>query len=347
MEILRRIILIGLSVTINVGCSEFPERQKCTSNAICGKEFRCDVNSGRCVTNEAVGITSDGGGISAADQNVPTDATVVTSITPCPETTVELDGITWQCVEGGTFQMGSNDYADNTRPVHQVEVPSFWMSKSEVTVTQYRACVLDGGCDSPSTGGETFNFAQPERDDHPINGVSFDQATQFAEFVGDGARLPSEAEWEFAARSRGQTPNLPWSAISQASSTCNEANIWEVDDGDAAGCNTNATMTVCSIETGNSAQGICDLVGNVSEWTQDYYRASYDCDLYRDADECRGGGQAPIDGSAWLTDTQTRKRVYRGGAWSSDAADANALHRRGDGQDRQKDNLGIRLVRTL
>ena len=108
-----------------------------------------------------------------------------------------------------------------------------------------------------------------------------------------------------------------------------------------------ATAPVCSLESGHSVQGICDLTGNLSEWVEDYYRASYDCDLNRDAEDCRQGGQAPTDGAAWLTDTQTRKRIYRGGSWSSDATQSNALHRRGDTPDKQKDNRGFRLVRPL
>ena len=112
----------------------------------------------------------------------------------------------WVQIPGGTFQMGSASGDDDEQPVHTVGVAGFKMMKSEVTVGQYRKCVDAGSCTAPDTG-EDCNW-NTGREDHPVNCVDWNQAQAFA--VWAGGRLPTEAEWEYAARSGGKARTYPW-----------------------------------------------------------------------------------------------------------------------------------------
>jgi len=104
-----------------------------------------------------------------------------------------------------------------------------------------------------------------------VNRVSWHQMMTFAAWVG--ARLPTEAEWEFAASSRG-TGVYPWGAASPSSTLAD----YDSFDG---------TSATCSRTSGNSAQGLCDMAGNVWEWVQDEYHSRYN--------------GAPTNGSGWCT----------------------------------------------
>lgn len=117
--------------------------------------------------------------------------------------------------------------------------------------------------------------------------VEWEQAKKFSEWVG--GRLPTEAEWEYAARSAGKDYKYPWG---NEDATCKRAVISDCE-GEA--------VPVCSKTAGNTAQGLCDMAGNVWEWTQDEYHNSYN--------------GAPSDGSAWGEGSRTLK-VGRGGSWN-------------------------------
>jgi formylglycine-generating enzyme required for sulfatase activity len=211
-------------------------------------------------------------------------------------------------------------------------VPDFELMRGEVTVAQYRACVTAGACDAPgctdaqvSGGGENevilCNYSQ-NRNDHPVNYVSWINARQFSTWVG--ARLPSESEWEFAAKSRGQNITYPWG---DAEPNCERANFSGCDGDDGAG-----TSRVCSHAAGNSDQGLCDLAGNVWEWIQDERHADYN--------------GAPVDGSAWGADANNgASRVRRGGAFNVNATSMRAANRNADGPTIRSYYLGFRLAR--
>src|SRR5262249_5576826 len=113
-------------------------------------------------------------------------------------------------VRGGVFAMGAanNDHeaSADERPVHQVTVQPFALDKTEVTVTAYRACVDAGRCTAPYPG-DGCNWSQPEQLTHPINCVDFSQAQAYCK--AHGKRLPSEEEWEYAARGT-QGQKWPW-----------------------------------------------------------------------------------------------------------------------------------------
>lgn len=197
-------------------------------------------------------------------------------------------GISWVTIPGGSFMMGSEESA-NEKPRHSVTVKTFQLAKTEATNKQYRACVEAGACsalDSYSGG-----------DDHPVVGVDWEQSKKFSEWAG--GRLPTEAEWEYAARSGGKEQRYPWG---NQDATCERAAI--------SGCGMAAS--VCSKTAGNTKQGLCDMAGNVREWTQDWYHA-YDAG-------------APTDGSAWEIPAAVG-RVLRDGAWAADAATSRSAYR--------------------
>ena len=134
-------------------------------------------------------------------------------------------------------------------------------TKSEITVAQYRACVDWGNCTKPNdkSASEYCNWGYPDRDAHPVNCVDWNQAKSFCEWVG--GRLPTEKEWEAEASNKGSR-EYPWGA---AEVSCERA-IW----GDwlrTDGCGKDSTWPVCSKPRGNSVSGLCDMSGNVWEWT--------------------------------------------------------------------------------
>jgi len=224
-------------------------------------------------------------------------------------------------IPGGDFQMGSTDGADDEKPVHTVSVADFRMSKTEVTVEQYRDCVAAGVCTKP--GSERFcNFAKPGRGAHPVNCVDWEQASTFCAWVG--GRLPSEAEWEYAARSGGREVRFPWG---DTTASCQYAVMFDEHGG--YGCGQDGTAEVCGKPAGSSEQGLCDLSGNVWEWVEDRYHNIYT--------------GAPVDGSAW-TNTGTW-RVVRGGSFNDEAARLRTTARFYNDPSRGEPIIGFRCVK--
>jgi len=234
-------------------------------------------------------------------------------------------GINWVLIPGGTFMMGSNDgdAFKGEKPVHRVRVGTFQMAKTEVTVAQYRACMFAGACTQPNTD-KNCNVGKSGRDDHPVNCVDWDQAKAFSKWAG--GRLPSEAEWEYAARSGGKNQRYPWG---DAKATCRYA----VMDDDVEGCGKGHTWRVCSKTMGSTSQYVCDMAGNVWEWVEDCWHKNY-----------RG---APDDGTAWTRGCTDSGRVFRGGSWFLHARRVRAANRTGGFPGIRDDNLGFRPVRSV
>ena len=237
---------------------------------------------------------------------------------------IETVGVEWVRIPGGSFNMGSNDgdSYDNEKPVHRVTVRTFEMTKTQVTVEQYKACVDAGACTAPDTG--TYcNWGKSDRGKHPINCVDWDQAQAYARWAG--GRLPTEAEWEYAARSGGRDWKYPWG---NENATCDRAVISEGGDG----CGRDSTWPVCSKPKGNTTHGLCDMAGNVLEWVQDWYHDSYN--------------GAPTDGSAWEKPTGSA-RVGRGGSWRYGARNVRAADRNGALPGDRGGGVGFRLARSV
>ena len=222
----------------------------------------------------------------------------------------------------GEFMMGSKDGIPDEQPVHRVSMRSFQISKTEITVKQYQACVEAEFCEAPEAG-EACNWGRAERDQHPVNCVSWQDAMDFAKWAG--ARLPSEAEWEYAARSAGQARLYPWG---DEPANCNRAVIRV---GDVYGCGEAGTWPVCSKTTGNTENGLCDLAGNVGEWVEDTWRANY--------------SDAPRDGTARF-EPSTDFRVVRGGSWGSDSQSVESAYRLRFGFSGRDEFIGFRVARS-
>ncbi|MDP3542610.1 MAG: formylglycine-generating enzyme family protein [Elusimicrobiota bacterium] len=231
--------------------------------------------------------------------------------------------IDWVRIPGGSFLMGSDEYPQEG-PIRRVTVKAFELGRTEVTNRQYQACVAAGACTGLDMDCLGPAFRGPEQ---PVVCVTWAQARAFAAWAG--GRLPSEAEWEYAARGAGEQRRYPWGG---AAATCRRAVFGE--DPDALGCGRDAAWPVCSKPAGNSKQGLCDMAGNVWEWTEDWYHDNYE--------------GAPSDGSAWLEKSTSSFRSDRGGQWDGDAHNLRATTR--DSEDpeiRSERGTGFRTARDL
>ena len=230
-------------------------------------------------------------------------------------------GVRWVRIPGGTFQMGSNDGDNDEKPVHSVTVSTFDIAATEVTVGQYRQCVDARVCSAPATDSIYCNWGKSDRENHPVNCVDWNQATTYAKWVG--GRLPTEAEWEYAARSGGRNQKYPWG---NQTATCGYAVMSE----GGYGCGRDSTWPVCSKTTGNTAQGLCDMAGNVWEWVSDWF-GSY------------GSGSVtnPTGSSSGSY------RVIRGGSFDYDARYVRAANRAIDDPGSRNFGLGFRPARSV
>jgi formylglycine-generating enzyme required for sulfatase activity len=245
---------------------------------------------------------------------VPARAAAAGSADAPARTAAGNAGIQWVEIPGGTFAMGSG--SEDESPVHRVTIPAFHIAKTLVTNKQYNACVAAGACVKAYSYGPEY-----DGDDQPLVGVTWDQAKAFSKWAG--GRLPTEAEWEYAARSAGKDQKYPWG---DEEATCANAALDE--------CEGRGTAHVCSKPAGNTEQGLCDMVGKVWEWVEDGYHENYN--------------GAPTDGSAWAA--AGSRHVMRGGVRTrsgSVRADypGRAAHRDGEGSFVGNSDVGFRPAR--
>jgi formylglycine-generating enzyme required for sulfatase activity len=258
---------------------------------------------------------------------------------PCTGTTCDAYGC-WVALCGGIFPMGSPDGVGDgdEHPVHEVTVDSFQMNQTEVTLPAWTDCLNAGLCaeaagkDEPN-GPSYPSFVddplcnrseQGDDLDLPVNCIDWYGAAELCQFLG--GRLPTEAEWEYAARDLGQDVTYPWG---DDPPSCDNVHV-DTEEFDLVGdCQYFGTYPVCSLPGGNTAQGLCDMAGNVIEWTEDAYHMSYD--------------GAPSDGSSWNVPPNDFK-VMRGGGTGSDA-DIRASKRIAHKSNFWYPGLGVRCVR--
>ena len=228
-------------------------------------------------------------------------------------------------VPAGEFIRGSANIGD-AKPVKEIYLDEFWIDTYEVTVDEYSRCVRVGNCEPPKEGGlcsgNGVNWEKKGRGNHPINCATAFNAEGFCKWAGK--RLPTEAEWEKAARGTdGRT--YPWG---EEDPGCGRA---VMNDG-GLGCGRESTWPVGSKPSGVSPYGVHDMVGNVLEWTADRYDDKY----YRTSPA--RNPQGPKSGIS---------RVKRGGGWGSGASSLRAANRYDVKPGDARVNIGFRCARSL
>ena len=211
---------------------------------------------------------------------------------------------------------GSTSPRFDERPQHRVNLSGFAISKTEVTFEQYNRFVQDTGRARPVDEGWG-------RGTRPVINVSWQDAIDYTRWLSEqtGARyrLPTEAEWEFAARSHSNKRFWWGKEVGE-----NHANCFDCG-GQWSGSQTARVGSYAA-----SPFAVHDMAGNVMEWVQDCYQSGY--------------ADAPLDGSAVVTG-ECSARVVRGGSYSSPADSLRSASRDKHAPDLRLDNLGFRLVR--
>lgn len=222
------------------------------------------------------------------------------------------DSALYVFVPAGSFVMGSETGQTNEKPVHTVSVDDFWIMQREVTNAQYARCVEAAVCQPP----HNQRWNDPQFNEYPVTDVDWNQAVAYATWVG--GRLPTEAEWEKAARGT-DARTYPWGNADAAPLLLN----YNLSVGD--------TTPTGYYPAGASFYGVLDMAGNVEEWVADWYARDY----YATAPAQNPSG--PPTGST---------RVLRGGSFTSLAADVRTTARGYTVPAADADAVGFRVVIT-
>jgi formylglycine-generating enzyme required for sulfatase activity len=222
-------------------------------------------------------------------------------------------------IAAGKFTMGSNSGDTDEAPPHEVDVPGFSMDRTEVTVNAYKECVDAGKCSEPDSDGPC-NWKKGGREGHPINCVVWNQATAFCSWAGK--RLPTEAEWEYAARGAAGR-EFPWGSSAPRNQLC-----W---DGEGNGVGKGNRMSTCpsgSFPAGATPETLQDMAGNVWEWVEDQHCPYKEGDKTSVSKKCTN-----------------RVHVFRGGSWN----DSDPSHVRGASRNggSTSNDVGFRCARAL
>jgi len=226
----------------------------------------------------------------------------------------------------GCFMMGDpfNEGGSNELPVHNVCISAFEMDVYEVTNATYAECVAGGGCTVPASSSSSTRpsyYGDPAYDDFPVMWVDWFQANAYCAWAGK--RLPTEAEWEYAARGRLAGKRYPWGDTISGT----DANYR--DSGDPWDNDTSPVGHYAP-----NGYGLYDMAGNVWEWTSDWYGSSYyqycvDNGIVNDP-------PGPASGTA---------RVLRGGSWNDPTYYLRAAERRNPYPDVEYFDIGFRCAR--
>jgi formylglycine-generating enzyme required for sulfatase activity len=259
-------------------------------------------------------------------------------------------------VKGGTFQMGSNE-SDDENPIHSVTISDFYIGKYEVTVAEFEKFIKAAGYKTDAEKGDgsyiytttwekkagvywkhdTKGDLRTRSDyNHPVIHVSWNDATAYCKWLqettGKGYRLPTEAEWEYAARGGNQSKNYKYAGTNDESSLYRYANFadkstdfsWSVKSQ-----NDNYAYTAPVGKYLSNELGIYDMSGNVWEWCSDWYGSDY----YKNSSSNNPEG---ANSGAY--------RVLRGGAWSITPASCRIANRRSNAPTYRITYLGFRVV---
>lgn len=232
--------------------------------------------------------------------------------------TEDAAGVKFVRIKGGTFLMGDHEGKDTiSLPSHEVTVNDFYIGKYEVTFAEFDKFCRETKRPFPSDNGWG-------RNNQPVINVTWDDAVAFTEWLSSKSsrrfRLPTEAEWEYAARG-GTTTSFYWgNKAGKNNANCDGCGMpWDGKE--------KKTVKVGSFKP--NPYGLYDMSGNVYEWTLDSRHTNYD--------------GAPTDGSAWVNEKETH-RINRGGSWRLDAVEIRSDRRCWDAAKHKSNELGFRVV---
>lgn len=239
------------------------------------------------------------------------------------------------------FSPGVDEGFSDEHPLHRVQLRDYAIERTEVSNAQYRGCVDAGACDDPfdeSSRTKTDYYLNPAFDAYPVVHVTWHQAASYCAWLG--RRLPTEAEWEKAARGPG-VRRYPWG---DSSPDCLRANLGLSSTGYDAGGNVIVNVEGCVGETrpvedydyGASPYSVQNLSGNVFEWVADYYAADY-----YDAAIWPGNSTDPTGPDAG------ERRVIRGGSFMTPATLGRTAYRGALLPESSTSDLGFRCAADL
>lgn len=248
------------------------------------------------------------GGAALAQTTLPKPGTVFRDCPQCPDMVV---------VPPGSFTMGELGHSRET-PLHTVTFAKpFAIGVTTVTFDEWDACSADAGC-----GGSRPNDGGWGRGRHPVVDITWDDAHSYTLWLsrktGKAYRLPSEAEWEYAARAGTKTAF--WWGDSMMPGMANCKGCGNPYDG-------HGTMPVASFKP--NPFGLYDMAGNVTQWVEDHWHSDYD--------------GAPLDGSVWQGGDPKRV-VMRSGSWYNYPSVSYAAYRNGDTPRVRNEKIGFRVA---
>jgi formylglycine-generating enzyme required for sulfatase activity len=227
---------------------------------------------------------------------------------------LEQIGLEWVTVPAGEFTMGSNDSGDE-QPIHQVYLSEYQIARHPVTNAQYELFVKANSYAAPKHWKN--KKIPPGKENHPVVNVSWKDAQTFCAWAG--VRLPTEAEWEKAARGTDGR-KYPWGNEPPTEELCNfNSNVGD-------------TTPIGSYPKGASPYGVLDMAGNVWEWVNDWYDEKY----YSVSPSVNP--QGPASGT---------RRVLRGGSWFNGDGNVRSARRSIFDPDVWINFVGFRCVRSL
>jgi formylglycine-generating enzyme required for sulfatase activity len=276
-------------------------------------------------TLEATPTTSVSDAITTTASPSPT---ATTPPSPTPEPTPEIEPTATAepptpatapegmvLIPAGQFTMGSSSGAANEAPEHLISLAAFYLDLFEVSNAQYRQCVNSGGC-TPGNAADSFTYPgyrdAATYDNYPVVGVNWDQAEAYCRWAGK--RLPTEAEWEYAA-SGPENLTWPWG---------------NTFDPNLSAASASDTQPVDSYPAGVSPFGVYNMAGNVAEWVQDVFDENFYANSPAENPVNTGSGAG---------------RVYRGGSFGNpDGSFYTTSRRYGNAQTFSDVDIGFRCA---
>ena len=243
------------------------------------------------------------------------------------------DGAEMAYIPAGSFEMGdamneTEAWMQRSRPVHPVRLDGFYIDKTEVTVGQFKAFLADSSYNWTGSWDDVDQYSPG--DDYPMIYVDWNDATAYAKW--SGKRLPTEAEWEYAARGGAVGQRYPWGSEKADGSQGNFADKSSAVDW--ANANVDDGYATCS-PVGSyrpNGYGLYDMGGNVWEWCADWYGSDY---------YSKSSGQNPLGPDSGSS------RVLRGGGWSNYTYYLRVAYRGYYFPHNRIDGLGFRCVSGL